>query len=91
MHARTLPFNSLFSRTALVCRYQKGRTILEFTEARDDRVALASAGPYADHLHLDPDRQPHQHLITQFLQAGCYVHEVKTAGLLFTVIVFIVL
>ena len=34
-------------------------------------VAVASAGPYAS-LHLAPDRQPHQHLTTQFfLQAGC--------------------
>ena len=33
--------------------------------------AVASAGPYADNLHLAPDRWPHQHLITQFLQAGC--------------------
>jgi len=31
-------------------------TILEFTAARDDRVAVASAGPYANHLHLVPDR-----------------------------------
>jgi len=29
-------------------------------------VAVASAGPYANHLHLTPERQPHQHLITQF-------------------------
>jgi len=34
-------------------------------------MAVASAGPYANNLHLAPDRQPHQHLITQFLQAGC--------------------
>jgi len=27
--------------------------------------AVASAGPYANNLHLAPDRQPHQHLITQ--------------------------
>ena len=26
---------------------------------------------YACNLHLVPDRQPHQHRITQFLQAGC--------------------
>ena len=39
-----------------VSRYQKGRTILDFTEARDDGVAVASAGPYANHLHLAPDR-----------------------------------
>jgi len=29
-------------------------------------IAVASAGPYANNLHLAPDRQPHQHLITQF-------------------------
>jgi len=34
-------------------------------------VAVASAGPYANHLHLAPDGQPRQHVITQFLQAGC--------------------
>jgi len=29
---------------------------LDFNEARDDGVAVASAGPYANHLHLVPDR-----------------------------------
>jgi len=33
-------------------------------------VAVASAGPYAS-LHLAPDRQPHQHPTTLFLQVGC--------------------
>jgi len=33
--------------------------------------AVASAGPHANNLHLAPARKPHQHLITQFLQAGC--------------------
>jgi len=32
------------------------KTILDFTGARDDGVAVASAGPYANHLHLTPDR-----------------------------------
>jgi len=27
----------------------------------------ASDGPYANNLHLVPDRLPHQHVITQFL------------------------
>jgi len=31
---------------------------------------MASAGLYVS-LHLAPDRQPHQHPTTQFLQAGC--------------------
>jgi len=31
-------------------------TFLDFTGARDDGLAVASAGPYANHLHLAPDR-----------------------------------
>ena len=31
--------------------------------------AVASAGPYANNLHLAPDRKLHQHFITQYLQA----------------------
>jgi len=27
---------------------------------------VASAGPYANNLHLAPDSEPHEHLITQF-------------------------
>jgi len=34
----------------------EGKTILYFNEARDDGVEVASAGPYANHLHLTPDR-----------------------------------
>jgi len=51
-HTHTHPFNGPFSRTARVSRYHKGKTILDFTEAR---LAMASAGPYAN-LHLAPDR-----------------------------------
>jgi len=29
---------------------------MDFNEARDDGVAAASARPYANHLHLTPDR-----------------------------------
>jgi len=32
------------------------QTILDFAGARDDGLAVASAGPYANHLHLAPDR-----------------------------------
>jgi len=39
---------------------------LDFNEATDDGVAIASDGPYANHLHLAPDRLPCQHHITQF-------------------------
>ena len=48
------PFNGLFSRTTWVSRYQKGKTSLDLNEARDDGVLgwVASAGPYANILHL---------------------------------------
>jgi len=39
------PFNGLFSRTTCVSWYQKGKTILDFNEARYDEVAVAPAGP----------------------------------------------
>jgi len=42
--------------TPWVSQHQKGKTILDFSEAGDDEVAVASAGPYANHLHLTPDR-----------------------------------
>jgi len=28
---------------------------MDFNKAKDDGVAVASAGPYANHLHLVPD------------------------------------
>ena len=59
-------FNDLFLRTNSVSWYQTGKTILDFNEARDDGVAVASAEPYANHLHLAADRRLCQHLITQF-------------------------
>jgi len=37
---------------------------MDFNEPRDDEVAVTSAGPDANHLHLAPNRQPRQHLIT---------------------------
>jgi len=40
--------------------------MLDFNEARNDGLAVASAGPYANNLHLTSDRQPCQHLIIQF-------------------------
>jgi len=53
---RQTPFIGLFFRTSLVSRHQKGETILDFNEARDDGIAVASAGPDANHLHLAADR-----------------------------------
>jgi len=51
-------FNGLFSRTMWVSHYQKGKTSLDLNEARNNGVwgAVASAGPYANNLHLTADR-----------------------------------
>jgi len=40
----------------LVRQHQKRSTNLDFNEARDNGVAVASAGPNANHLHVAPDR-----------------------------------
>jgi len=52
----------------------KGKTNLDFTEARDRRVAVTSAVPYAN-MHLTPDRKPCQHSTTQFF----YKHNALSA------------
>ena len=58
---------------AIPSQYQKGKTRLDLLrqEMMGFWDAVASAGPYANNLHLALDRLPHQHLITLFLQAGC--------------------
>jgi len=51
------PYNGLFFWTTWVSQYLKGKTSLELSEARDDGIsdAVASAGPYANSLHLAAD------------------------------------
>jgi len=52
------PFYGHFSRTTWLSQYQKGKTSLDLNEARDDGLLgmeAASAGPYANSLHLVPD------------------------------------
>jgi len=49
------PFNGLVSGTTWVSQHQKGKPFWILLE-RKDGVAVASAGPYANHLHLAPDR-----------------------------------
>jgi len=55
----TQPFNGPFFRDYPVSRYQKCKTNLDFTEAKDSEWQYAS-------LHLAPGRQPCQHPTTQF-------------------------
>jgi len=50
------PFYRLFFQDNLGKSAPERLTILDFTGARDDGVAVASAAPYAHHLHLAPKR-----------------------------------
>ena len=66
----THPFNSPFSGTTQVSRYQKGKTNLDFTEARDSEWQWHQLG----HMQVCTSLQTDNHASTpllSFLQAGC--------------------
>ena len=63
-NTHTRPLSSHLSGTTQVSRYQKGK-LSGLCWSNRQCVAVASAGLYAS-LHLAPDRQPRQHLTTQF-------------------------
>jgi len=69
-HAHTHPFNGPLSRTTQVSRYQKGKTSLDFTEARDSERQWHQQG----NMQVCTSLQTNNHASTQplsFLQAGC--------------------
>jgi len=64
------PFNGLFSRTTWVSRYQKGKTNLDFTGARDGEWQWHQLG----HMQVCTSLQTDNHASTPplcFLQARC--------------------
>ena len=66
----THPFNSPFSKTTQVSQYQKGKTNLDFTEARDSEWQWHQLG----HMQVCSSLQTDNHASTpplSFLQAGC--------------------
>ena len=66
----THPFNGPFSWTNQVSRYQKGKTSLDFTEARDNDWQWHQLG----HMQVCTSLQTDNHASTpslSFLQAGC--------------------
>ena len=70
VHTHTHPFNGPFSGTIQVSRYQKGKTNLDFTEARDSEWQWDQLC----HLHVCTLLQADSHTSTpplSFLQAGC--------------------
>ena len=69
-HTHTHLFNGLFSGTTLLSRYQKGKTNLDFTEARDSEWQWHQLG----HMQVCTLLQTDNHTSTPplcFLQAGC--------------------
>jgi len=70
MTTHTRPFNGPFSGTTQVSRHQKGKTNLDFTEARDGEWKWHQLGNMQVCILLQTDN----HTSTQplsFLQAGC--------------------
>ena len=64
------PFNGLFSRTTWVSQYQKGKSNLDFTGARDSESQWHQLG----HMQVCTSLQTDNHASTpplRFLQAGC--------------------
>jgi len=60
-HTHTHPFNGPLSRTTWVSRYQKGKTNLDFTEARDSEWQWHQLGhmQVCTSLHTDTMPAPH--------------------------------
>jgi len=70
IHTHTLPFNGSLSATTRVSQYQKGKTNLDFTEARDSEWQWHQLG----HMQACNSFQTGNHASTpplSFLQAGC--------------------
>jgi len=67
-HAHT--FNGPFSGITQVSRYQKGKTNLDFTEARDSEWQWHQLGHMQVCISLQPDNHTSTPVLS-FLQAGC--------------------
>jgi len=66
-HTHTHPFNGSFSRTTRVSLYQKGKTNLDFTEARGSGISGAMCKSASRSRQITTPAPHH----SSFLQAGC--------------------
>jgi len=66
-HTHTHPFNGPFSGTTQVSRYQKGKTNLDFTVARDSEWQWHQLGRMQVCISLEPDNHASTPLLS-FLQ-----------------------
>jgi len=69
-HTHTHPFNGRFSGTTRVSQYQKGKTNLDFTEARDSEWQWHQLGHMQACIALQTDNHASTPPLS-FLQAGC--------------------
>ena len=69
-NTHTRPFNGPFSGTSRVSRYQKGKTNLDFTEARDSEWRWHQLGRMQVCTLLQTDNHASNPPLS-FLQAGC--------------------
>ena len=69
-HTHTHPFNGPFSGTTQVSQYQKGKTNLDFTEARDSEWQWHQLEHMQVCISLQTDNQANTPPLS-FLQAGC--------------------
>jgi len=69
-HTHTHPFNGPLSRTTGVSRYQKGKTSLDFTGARDSEWQWHQLSRMQVYTSLQTDKHAST-LPLSFLQAGC--------------------
>ena len=69
-HTHTHPFNGPLSGTTRVSQYQKGKTNLDFTEARDSEWHWHQLGHMQVCTSLQTDNHANTSLLS-FLQAGC--------------------
>ena len=69
-HTHTHPFNGPLSWTTWVSRYQKGKTNLDFTEARDSEWQWHQLGYVQVCTSLETDNYASTRPLS-FLQAGC--------------------
>ena len=70
IHTHTHPFNGFFSGTTRVSRYQKGKTNLDFTEARDSEWQWHQLGHMQVCISLQTDNHNNTPPLS-FLQAVC--------------------
>jgi len=85
VYTHSHPFNGPLSGTTRVGRYQKGKTNLDFTEARDSEWQWHQLG----HMQVCTSLQADNHASTpplSFSQAGCPANSVKALKVTFCIV-----